>query len=67
MVSAQRELRPNMVATISYVGTRGHNMLVIQQANAGDPALCLSVSQPDQVAPGSAPAARAAIEGDRDP
>jgi hypothetical protein len=54
MVSVQRELAPNMVATASYVGTRGHNMLVIQQANPGNPALCLSVSQPDQVAPGSA-------------
>jgi len=54
MFSVQRELAPNMVATVSYVGTRGHNMLVIQQANPGDPALCLSVSQPDQVAPGSA-------------
>ena len=45
---------PNMVATVSYVGTRGHNMLVIQQANPGDPALCLSVSEQSQVAPGSA-------------
>ncbi len=54
MVSMQRELAPNMVFTASYVGTRGHNMLVIQQANPGNPALCLSVSRPDQVAPGSA-------------
>jgi hypothetical protein len=54
MFSVQRELAPNMVATVSYVGTRGHNMLVIQQANPGDPALCLSVSQESQVAPGSA-------------
>jgi hypothetical protein len=54
MVSVQHELAPNMVATVSYVGTRGHNMLVIQQANPGDPALCLSVSQESQVAPGSA-------------
>jgi hypothetical protein len=54
MVSVERELAPNMVATVSYVGTRGHNMLVIQQANPGNPALCLSVSQPSQVAPGSA-------------
>jgi hypothetical protein len=43
-----------MVATVSYVGTRGYNMLVIQQANPGNPALCLSVSQESQVAPGSA-------------
>jgi Carboxypeptidase regulatory-like domain/TonB dependent receptor-like, beta-barrel len=54
MVSAQHELAPNMVATASYVGTRGHNMLVLQQTNPGDPALCLSVSQRSQVAPGSA-------------
>ncbi len=54
MFSVQRELMPNMVATASYVGTRGHNMLVIQQANPGNPELCLSVSRPDQVAPGSA-------------
>jgi hypothetical protein len=53
MVSVQRELAPNMVFTASYVGSRGHNMLVLQQANPGDPALCLSVSQPSQVAPGS--------------
>jgi len=53
MVSAQRELAPNMVFTASYVGSRGHNMLVLQQANPGDPALCLSVSQAQQVAPGS--------------
>jgi TonB dependent receptor len=53
MVSAQRELAPNMVATASYVGTRGHHMLVLVQANPGNPALCLSVSQPGQVAPGS--------------
>jgi len=54
MFSVQRELAPNMVVTASYVGTRGHNMLVLQQANPGDPGLCLSVSQPNQVAPGSA-------------
>jgi hypothetical protein len=54
MFSVQRELAPNMVATASYVSTRGHNMLVIKQGNPGDPALCLSVSQESQVAPGSA-------------
>src|SRR5205823_1115474 len=54
MVSVQRELAPNTVATASYVGTRGHNILVIEQANPGDAAVCLSVSQPSQVAPGSA-------------
>jgi hypothetical protein len=53
MISAERELARNMVLTASYVGSRGHHMLVIRQANPGNPALCLSVSEPDQVAPGS--------------
>jgi hypothetical protein len=53
MFSIQRELARNTVATASYVGSRGHNLLVIRQANPGDPALCLSVSEPGQVAPGS--------------
>ena len=53
MISVERELAPNMVATVSYVGARGHNMLVLGQTNPGDPALCLSVSQPSQVTPGS--------------
>ena len=34
-----------MVMTVSYVGSEGHNMLVVQPTNPGDPALCLSVSQ----------------------
>jgi len=54
MVSVQRELRSNVVATASYVGTRGHHMLVLVPTNPGDPALCLSVSEASQVAPGSA-------------
>jgi carboxypeptidase family protein/TonB-dependent receptor-like protein len=53
MFSVQRELAPNTVLTASYVGSRGHNILVIRQANPGNAALCLSVSEPDQVAPGS--------------
>ena len=53
MVSIEHEIAPNMVATASYVGSRGHHMVVIQQANPGNPSLCLSVSDPSQVAPGS--------------
>src|SRR5439155_2912322 len=43
MFSIQRELAANTVATASYVGSRGHHLLVIRQANPGDPLLCLSV------------------------
>jgi hypothetical protein len=53
MFSFQRQLPANIVLTASYVGNRGHHILVTQQANPGDPALCLSVSQQSQVAPGS--------------
>jgi hypothetical protein len=53
MFSFQRALPKNIVLSASYVGNRGHDILVTQQANPGDPALCLSVSQPGQVAPGS--------------
>ena len=53
MFSLQHELARNAVATASYVGSRGHHLLVIRQANPGDSALCLSVSEPSQVAPGS--------------
>jgi outer membrane receptor protein involved in Fe transport len=54
MVSVQRELLRSMVATASYVGTRGHHMLVLVPTNPGNAALCLSASEESQVAPGSA-------------
>lgn len=38
---------------IAYVGTQGHHLLSAEEANPSDPALCLSVSQPSQVMPGS--------------
>jgi carboxypeptidase family protein len=53
MVSFQRELPGRVVLSASYVGNRGHNLLVTQQANPGNPGLCLSVSEPSQVAPGT--------------
>jgi hypothetical protein len=39
---------------VSYVGSQDHHLLVIREANTGDPALCLSVSQPSEVVPGTA-------------
>ena len=41
------------MVTASYVGNESHHLLTLVEANPGDPALCLSVSQPSQVAPGS--------------
>jgi hypothetical protein len=54
MLSVQRQAGPNTVLSASYVGTSSHRQLVLIAENYGDPALCLSLSQPSQVAPGSA-------------
>jgi hypothetical protein len=54
MLSVDRQLATRLVMTLSYVGNQGHNILVVQPTNPGNPALCLTVSEPSQVAPGSA-------------
>jgi hypothetical protein len=53
MLSLERELATNTLLTVSYVGTQAHRLLVLREANPGDPALCLSLSQTSEVAPGS--------------
>jgi Carboxypeptidase regulatory-like domain len=54
MLSLERQLGPNTVLDASYVGNAGRKQRVLVEANPGDPALCLSLSHPSQVAPGSA-------------
>jgi Carboxypeptidase regulatory-like domain len=53
-LSLERQLGASTVIDASYIGTQAHRLLVLEEANPGDPALCLSLSQPGQVAPGSA-------------
>jgi hypothetical protein len=53
-LAVERQLDPNTTLTASYVGTQAHHLLVIQEVNPGDPTLCLALSQPSQVAAGSA-------------
>ncbi len=53
MFSIQRQIAKNSLLTISYAGNQGHHLLVLVPANLGNPALCLSLSQPNEVAPGS--------------
>jgi hypothetical protein len=53
-LALQRELAGGTVFTASYVGTQAHHLLVLISANPGNPALCLSLSQPQEVAPGTA-------------
>jgi hypothetical protein len=52
-LSIQRQFGLDSVFSVSYVGTQGHGLLSDLEASPGNPALCLSVSQPSQVAPGS--------------
>jgi hypothetical protein len=50
-LSIEHQLSRSDLLTVSYVGTEGHRLLSSLSANPGSPALCLSVSQPSQVAP----------------
>jgi len=51
--SVQREVARDTVFTASYVGTQAHHLLVLISANPGNPALCLSLSQPQDVMSGT--------------
>jgi outer membrane receptor protein involved in Fe transport len=41
MLSVQRALRGDTILNVSYVGTQGHHLMVIFEANPSNPALCL--------------------------
>ena len=45
----------NTVLDASYVGTQSHHLLVLEEANPGNPALCLALSNPANLAPGQTP------------
>jgi hypothetical protein len=53
MLSMQRQIGKRALLTVSYAGNQGHHLLVLVPQNLGNPALCLSLSQPSEVAPGS--------------
>jgi hypothetical protein len=53
MLSFERQITSRMLLTMSYVGNQGHHVLALVSTNPGDQALCLSLSYPSEVAPGS--------------
>jgi hypothetical protein len=53
MLSIERQAGPNTVLSASYVGTASHRQRVLVEANPGNPALCLSLSQPGEVTAGT--------------
>jgi hypothetical protein len=52
-LTVERQIAANTVANASYVASLGRHLLTVVEANPGNPALCLSLSQPQDVAPGS--------------
>jgi hypothetical protein len=55
MLSIERGLGKNTVLSASYVGTQSHHLLVLEEANPGNPAPCLQLSNPANLAPGQTP------------
>lgn len=55
MFSIEHGFGDNTVLDASYVGTEAHHLLVLREANPGNPALCLDLSNPASLAPGQTP------------
>jgi hypothetical protein len=51
--SIERQLSGGMLLSLSYVGSQSHHLLAVYSANPGNPAICLALSKPSEVAPGS--------------
>jgi hypothetical protein len=52
--SLQRQLGSSTVMSASYVGNQGHRLITSIEANPANPALCLYLSDPNNLLPGSA-------------
>src|SRR5215813_8273887 len=52
-LSIERQLTPNTLFSVSYAGSQAHHLLLVYSANPGNPALCLALSNPRAVAPGT--------------
>jgi hypothetical protein len=57
MLSLERGFGSDTVLSVNYVGTQGHRLLVLQEANPGNPSLCLFLSNPANLEPGQTPCA----------
>jgi Carboxypeptidase regulatory-like domain/TonB dependent receptor len=53
MLSLQRQISRATLLTISYTGNQGHHILAVVSTNPSNQALCLSLSQPNELASGS--------------
>jgi Carboxypeptidase regulatory-like domain len=53
MLSIERQVGAQTVLSATYVGNSSHRQRVLIEPNAGNPALCLSLSQSSEVQPGT--------------
>lgn len=53
-LSVERQLSAGTFVRLGYAGSQAHHLLVTEEANPGNAALCLSLSQPADVLPGTA-------------
>jgi hypothetical protein len=52
-LSVQRQFGKSTIVTAAYIGSESHHLLTLLEANPGNPALCLGLSQMNEVAPGT--------------
>ena len=52
-LSLQQQLDRGDVLSVNYIGSQAHHLLTNVELNPGDPGLCLSLSLPSEVAPGT--------------
>jgi hypothetical protein len=52
-LTIERQLGSNMLLSVGYTGSLSRHLLAVHSVSPGNPALCLSLSQPQDVAPGS--------------
>jgi hypothetical protein len=53
-ISLERQFAANTFVRMGYVGAQAHHLLVVEEANPGNAALCLSLRQSGEVMPGTA-------------
>lgn len=56
-LSIERQFASNTLLSISYVGSQGHRLLVVEESNPGNPQLCLQLG-PSACGPGDVDASR---------
>jgi hypothetical protein len=52
-LTVERQIGANMLFSIGYIGSLSRHLLAVHDVNPGNPTLCLSLSQPQDVRPGT--------------